>query len=97
MINLIKEATNHKRCVSFQYDGLLRIVEPHCYGVSTAGNHVLRGFQVRGGSQTGEIPGWRLYEESKIFHLKLLDEKAQMPRTGYNSNDSAMSRIYCHV
>lgn len=51
--DLLCQAITDKHLVQFKYDGRSRIVEPFCCGISTAGNYVLRGFQIRG-SDTGE-------------------------------------------
>ena len=43
----------------FNYDGLLRVIEPHAHGTSSRGKEVVRGFQT--GGQSSSIPlGWRL-------------------------------------
>jgi len=41
--------------IKFYYNRKLRIVEPYCYGRSTSGNKVLRGYQI-GGSSSSVIP-----------------------------------------
>lgn len=51
-------AISGRMVVQFKYDGRTRIVEPFCCGVSTAGNYVLRGFQVRGSDKTKPLC-WR--------------------------------------
>jgi hypothetical protein len=44
------EALRAGLCLELRYSGFSRIVEVHGVGVSTAGNPVMRVFQVRGDS-----------------------------------------------
>ena len=50
----IIEAIENQNIIEFYYDGEFRAVEPHCYGVTTAGNEGLRAFQIGGYSSTGK-------------------------------------------
>jgi hypothetical protein len=45
--------------LQFHYAGGLRTVEPYRHGYSTAGNEVLRGYQVSGYSRSRNPTGWR--------------------------------------
>jgi hypothetical protein len=51
----IIEAIENKNLVEFNYDGELRVIEPHCYGLSKKGIEVLRAYQVDGYSSSGFI------------------------------------------
>ena len=48
MNTAICAAIKNRAVVEFYYNGGLRTVEPHCHGISTAGNEVLRGYQTGG-------------------------------------------------
>lgn len=93
----IYKAIRERRLIEFVYDGGTRVVEPHCYGISTAGNEVLRGYQVAGYSESGQPEGWKLFLVSRMSAVRLLDEVFPTNRPFYNPNDSAMTHIYCHV
>lgn len=93
----ICNAINSRTCLRVVYDGLNRIVEPHAYGVSTAGNEVMRVFQVGGGSASGESVGWKLMAIDQVQGLQATNTPSQAPRPGYKRNDSAMARIYCQI
>lgn len=79
------------------YGGGQRLVEPHCHGTSTAGNEVLRAYQVSGFSRSGEHEGWKLFDVSKIEASETLAERFLTNRPGYNPADSRMSSVHCHV
>ena len=49
MNNDIADAIKTMKTLSFIYDGQNRVVEPHAYGMSTAGNECLRAYQTAGG------------------------------------------------
>lgn len=93
----ICEAIQARRVVRFYYGGGLRVVEPHCYGVSTAGHEVVRAYQISGYSQSGESVGWKLFRVSEISGLEVSGEAFAGARPGYNPNDSAMATIFCRL
>lgn len=97
MNSTICDAISGRHLLRFRYDGGDRTVEPHCHGVSTAGNEVLRAYQTAGFSESGNPVGWKLFEVSKMSALQLQSETFKANRPGYNSNDRGMSSVHCHV
>jgi hypothetical protein len=93
----ICEAIGNKVVIEFSYSGSLRIVEPQCHGTSTAGNEVLRGFQIKNYSKPSESPSNKLFEVSKISALKQTGKTFSKPGPHYNPNDKAMSYVHCHL
>ena len=83
--------------IRFYYEDGFRIVEPFCHGESTAGNDVLRAFQIGGYSKSGNPRGWKLYEISKMTNLSILEDTFDGRRPHYNPNDTGMVRYYCRV
>jgi hypothetical protein len=76
---LLIEAIENRRLVSFILDGFRRVAEPHDYGII---NGVARLFfyQIGGGSQSGRASGWRWGKLSKMSKLEILDETFAGPR-----------------
>jgi predicted DNA-binding transcriptional regulator YafY len=101
----IQRAIKQKQVVLLNYDGDLpggkglREVEPVCYGVSKAGNRVVRIWDREGASHTattGEqpLPGWRLLRADKILMFKPTGENFTTARPGYNFNgDKSMTQV----
>jgi predicted DNA-binding transcriptional regulator YafY len=95
---------NRKRCIIY-YDGDepggngLREVELVCLGTSTAGNKVVRGWDMEGASHTaytGEqpLPGWRLFRLDKILSINPTGEIFTEKRPDFNENgDKSMKNI----
>jgi hypothetical protein len=96
MKSFICDAIHNKNLIELIYEGHKRVVEPHCYGVSTAGNEALRLYQVDGYSSTRTM-GWKMYDLSKARNITVLDETFNSPRPGYKRNDRGMSKIYCQL
>jgi hypothetical protein len=96
MDTLIINAIKQKKLIEFQYDGESRTVEPHCYGVSTKGNEVIRAYQIRGFSSSGTM-GWKLYDLSKAGDIQVLNESFSKPRPDYKRGDKGMNEIYCEL
>ncbi len=94
--DLLCRAIADKHLVQFKYDGRSRIVEPFCCGISTAGNYVLRGFQIRGSDKTKPLC-WRLYEMAEISQMSVTQHGFKGKREGYNSEDSAMTKFFCRI
>jgi hypothetical protein len=94
----ICEAISKKGVIKFYYEGLERIVQPHVYGKNeTTGKEFLRGYQVGGYSSSGKIPGWLLFDVSKISDIEITDETFDNTAPGYNRNDPQISHIYCRI
>ncbi len=94
---IISQAIAEMRLLSFTYDGYPRVVEPHAYGTSLAGNDVLRCYQIKGGSESGKPVDWKLMTTKDIIGLTTLDESFFGPRPGYRRGDKGMTRIYCEL
>jgi hypothetical protein len=83
--------------LELRYDGFSRVVEVHVVGTDTAGNQAMRVWQVRGGSNSNEPVGWKLFRLDEAFSAFVTDEKSEAPRVGYKRGDKAMRIIRCEV
>jgi len=90
-------ALRAKKCLELRYDGCSRVVEVHAAGYTKDGNAIMRVWQVRGGSVSGERAGWKLMRADETFSAHPTDEASQAPRPGYKRDDAAMARIVCQV
>lgn len=86
LYRLLDEAISNKLIISFTYDELFRIVEPHHYGMLN-GSEQLHAYQITGETHSGGIPEWRNFILEKIHKLKILDVNFT-PRTSYNPSNS---------
>lgn len=91
----ITNAIDNQNVITFDYDGELRTVEPHCYGLTTKGNEAIRAYQVDGYSSSGKM-GWKLYDLSKTDNIEILDETFDV-RDDYKKGDKGMSRIFSEI
>lgn len=89
-------AIGNLNVIEFYYEGELRVVEPHCYGETTAGNEGLRAYQTDGYSSTGKF-GWKMYDMGKADDVAITDQTFDGPRDGYKRGDKGMSRIYAEL
>ena len=101
----ISNTIKNKNIVTIYYDGDdnggkgLRVIEPFCYGVSKAGNAVIRAWEREGASYTAQkgeqpLPGWRLFRVDRIGSYNF-DPRQNFtePRPQYNPNDKGMTSI----
>ena len=94
---VICDAISKHLMLQFHYGGGLRIVEPYRHGSSTAGNEVLRGYQVSGYSSSRRPSGWRLFDVWKMGQLRSAPERFVANRPGYTARDRAMRSVHCQV
>ena len=93
MNNQIIEAIENRNVIQFYYENELRVVEPHCYGMTTAGNEGLRAFQIDGYSSSGKM-GWKMYDLGKVENIEILEDTFKIPRPGYKKGDRGMDEIF---
>ncbi len=93
----ISSAIQNLQLLSFTYDGFSRVVEPHTYGIDTKGHPALRAYQVRGGSESGEHVGWKLFHVNEMRGLTVLSEHFAGARPKYKRGDSAFSTIHAQL
>jgi hypothetical protein len=96
MNQAIVNAINNHQVIELQYDGELRIIEPHCYGITTADNEGLRAFQTGGYSSSGTF-GWKMYDLSKADNISISENRFDGPRPGYKRGDKGMSTIFAQL
>ena len=94
---VICDAIRARRLVRFVYDGYERVVEPHLYGINSAGHEALSGYLVRGWSASETAPGWRTYLIDEMRDTAALADSFSGTREGYNPADSRMIRIFCRL
>lgn len=90
------EAIRTRSLVAFEYNGVRRIVEPHCHGVSPAGRELIRGYQV-GEVTPSDGHSWRLFDVSKVVGFILLERTFPTSRPGFRSDDRKFASVHCHV
>jgi hypothetical protein len=92
----LRSALKNKEVLHFLYNGRPRIVEPQCYGISTADRPVLRGYQIAGKSSS-KLPALKLFDVEKIENLKTTKKHFLGPHKPYNPNDKAMKVIFASL
>ena len=90
-------ALNEGKRLELRYDGFSRVVEVHAVGCSNAGHNIMRVYQVRGGSESNERVGWKIFRLDEASSAHILDERSEVPRSDYKRGDKAMSRMFCEL
>ena len=82
-----------RRCrLQLVYDATTRVFEPHTLGADASGALMVCGYQVRGGSRSGQSSGWKTFSLARIGGIEVLDEHFR-PRAGYRHDDAGFARI----
>jgi hypothetical protein len=90
-------AIRRRSLVMFEYGDLIRVVEPHRYGVNSAGHEMLSGWLRAGYSRSDPAGGWRNYLLSDLHALQVLDAPFAGTRPGYAAHDPRMREVYCEL
>ena len=85
------------RCLELTYGGHARVVEVHVAGYSREDEPLMRVWQVRGGSSSGEPVGWKMFHLYQVTAMRLSREASHAPRPGYQRNDPAIHRVVCQI
>jgi WYL domain-containing protein len=93
---LVRAILDH-RVVEFVYQGYRRTVEPYLLGLHEAGEPLLLGYQTAGGSQSGEIPGWRAFITTGIGDVEVIDHTFSGPRSDFNPYGESMLEIFARA
>ena len=91
------QAIARRSLIMFHYADLIRVVEPHRFGVNSAGNEMLSGWLLAGYSRSDPEGGWRNYLMTDIHDFQLLDAPFASARPGYAAEDTRMREVYCQL
>ena len=86
----LRLAITNKRLVKLSYNGTLRTVEPHDYGVK---NGIVRLFAY----QLHVKPGWRWFDVEKIAELAVLETVFKGSRGSAHQNHHVWDIVYARV
>lgn len=90
-------AITRRSLVMFEYGDLIRVVEPHRFGVNSAGHPMLSGWLRAGYSRSDPAGGWRNYLLDEISAFQLLDAPFAGTRPGYAAHDVRMREVFCEL
>jgi hypothetical protein len=90
-------AIRRRSLVMFEYGDLIRVVEPHRFGVNSVGHEMLSGWLRAGYSRSDPAGGWRNYLLSDVHALQVLDAPFAGTRPGYVGHDPRMREVYCEL
>jgi hypothetical protein len=90
-------AIRRRSLVMFEYGDLIRVVEPHRFGINSAGHEMLSGWLRAGYSRSDPAGGWRNYLLSDVSALQVLDAPFAGTRPGYTGHDPRMRETYCEL
>ena len=97
----VMNAMRKRRIVELNYDDEedpggkgKRWVQVYCYGVSKAGNEVVRVYQVGGDTKTIQ-PGWKLFRTDRMENMRVLGGTFDEAKPLFNpTGDKDMIKIH---
>jgi len=92
----ICDAIRDGEIIEFEYDGMVKIVEPFRYGTGSDGQELLRGYVIGGFSEVlGQEYSWKLFNVSHMGTIQYIGKKFSTERNGYDKEDKDIKTIYC--
>jgi hypothetical protein len=67
------------------------------YGRDAGGGELLRAYQLRGPSRSGETAGWKMFHVEDISQLAVTFEPFTTPRAGYAPVDKVITFVNCQI
>lgn len=89
---IIINAIDTKKMISFDYHGHNRIAEPHVYGIKD-GKESLLVYQKGGTSSSGGIPQWRRMFVNEIINLQITIQSFPGKRETQSGEHTNFDRI----
>jgi hypothetical protein len=87
-------AIRDKQVLRFTYNGHMRLVEPHAYGVAATGETVLHAFQIEGESASIPPPGWRTFNVNLIVDLVVTERRFLEARPDYVRGELGLQAVW---
>jgi WYL domain-containing protein len=80
-----------------RYQGRDRVIEPQLIGIHEAGEPMLVAYQTAGGSQSGDVPGWRTFITTSIEDVEVTDQRFSGPRGDLDITVHRMIEIFARA
>jgi hypothetical protein len=91
-------AIRSHRLLELEYNNRRRVIEPYSHGLSGDGREMLVGFQRAGGSESGQVEGWKAMAVGRIERLVVLDVTFIPSRADYRAGGSKnIADLHCEV
>ncbi|MBA2864933.1 WYL domain-containing protein [Methanococcus maripaludis] len=95
VINTLKTAIKSKKTVTFQYEGLPRVVEPHMIAITDTGKWILKAFQTWT-FESRNRPDWKFYSIPNIKDLIMMNKSFES-KLDFEKNQLYIDKIIMQV
>ena len=85
------------RVTRIRYQGRDRVIEPQLIGIHEAGEPMLVAYQTAGGTQSGDVPGWRTFITTSIEDVEVTDQRFSGPRGDLDVTMHRMIEIFARA
>ena len=93
----LRFAIAHKRLIRFTYESVVRIAEPHDYGLREGAAKLLAYQRQKGGRRDQRVRGWRWLDVDKIQDCIVLDDSFSGTREAAGQQHHQWDVIYARV
>ena len=93
----IRFAIANKRLLRCTYDGTVRVIEPHDYGVHNGETKVLAFQREKAGLKSDDFRGWRWLDAAKILDCSVLEDTFRGSRQAIDQQHHHWDVLYARV
>ena len=93
----LRFAIANKRLIRFTYESVVRIAEPHDYGLRDGGPKLLAYQRQKAGRKDQKVRGWRWLDLPKIQDCIVLDDSFSGTRETANQHHHHWDVLYARV
>ncbi len=96
-VDIIVQAIENKKSLSFSYHGFERVVSPYACGINAVNEVKLIGFQTGGGSTSGVTEKLRFFAVEDILGAEVSDAPFACPCDKAKAQYVELTNIYAQV
>jgi len=94
MNQILMAAIRSKELLAILYHEHTREIEVYAYGATRLGDEVALCFQTAGGSESGEVPGWKLLKVEEISSIRATGVASSEGEAKYAGPGKGIAQVY---
>jgi len=95
VLKKLKAAIKSNKVVTFEYNGLPRIVEPHLIGITDSGKYVLKAFETWTFDSSNR-PHWKFFSLSNVKNLIIMGKSFET-KLDFEKNELNVEKVILQI
>jgi len=95
VLKKLKAVIKSNKLVTFEYNGLPRVVEPHLIGITESGKYVLKAFETWP-FDSKDRPKWKFFSLSNVKNLIIMSKSFETKRD-FEKNELYVEKVILQI